>query len=887
MASCVRCKTRFQIPDPDAEEVAEEEEIETEDGGEESSPAAEDDISLDLDDYDPNAINIPSGAPTWADANLPDDEASAAELEETNEADPVGYSRPMWQKITAIVVPVVLLLGGLVYFLTSGEPEEKPRPEVAAAPPPAPPPPPPPPKPAPPVKVFPPAVPATAARLVSQYVADSTKFNATFAGRVVALRGTFAAYDPKNAVVTFAPDGPVPPATPPVKIALDTTVRRSAVGAACGAPVSVLLPPTFLNIVDQFRVGQPIVVRGVYVKDLQFTGGEIATVVSRGDWRYLAKPVELTGLVGAVDLAPGGGFPSITFEPSVAEAKTRVVCLFKVTDRDRLKAVLAGQRLTIAGACAGRTGFTVHVNNSRILSAPSPSQVVVCASAGQLAAAYDNDLTVDDPVDMSTPPIAVTANELAAAFQTDAPAAFAKYHRKRVDVRGLIVEKIPGLRAVSFEMATDHLRKVTARLTSAEYEFAPELQAEMSLRAYVAAVGPKSITLDGAELFDLSGLKPTVPRVTRDYFPQREQGQLLTYDRVQYRSPFPGNALERITVGFLNDSTIEVASVRTGRLGGRTLFAPPEEARPIWNKVPRSPGSKEPVGGREETEPADPKRMPAPKGSGPAKSPDDPKHDSSDGDGSDAKGTGKGLKKTTRSEPQTQMYRIAEDQIFVGLVVKFPPPLSPKPTNPRLKPAPPAPVRTEVLWEPVLKLGCRRGQSWVFTSYTGQTVTCTVAAFGELPVYGSTVEIHRVASPAGLTPALQNFEEVSCIRYARGIGEIARLVQLRKKAVPDAKSAGATEQVGPNGEFLLPALPPPSFATSSLTPHTGQVQLKPAVNVDLTIVEMKIVDTDVVPMLVKQGSRQGELRPEKELAPAPKSSHENRSGEKDRGTTTN
>ena len=81
----------------------------------------------------------------------------------------------------------------------------------------------------------------------------------------------------------------------------------------------------------------------------------------------------------------------------------------------------------------------------------------------------------------------------------------------------------------------------------------------------------------------------------------------------------------------------------------------------------------------------------------------------------------------------------------------------------------PAPTAAAAHWDPVLKVGLKKGRSWSFDPPDGSRITYTVRSFGQLanrPV----VELVRVAEH----PKLPDFREETTIVLARGVGEVRR-----------------------------------------------------------------------------------------------------------------
>jgi hypothetical protein len=85
---------------------------------------------------------------------------------------------------------------------------------------------------------------------------------------------------------------------------------------------------------------------------------------------------------------------------------------------------------------------------------------------------------------------------------------------------------------------------------------------------------------------------------------------------------------------------------------------------------------------------------------------------------------------------------------------------------------PAAPLQPSPWWDPVLKLGSKKGDSWSSDMPDGRTITYTVMDFKKDENQRFVVEIRRVARH----PKDQSLWEESLITYARGLGEVRRSV---------------------------------------------------------------------------------------------------------------
>ena len=91
----------------------------------------------------------------------------------------------------------------------------------------------------------------------------------------------------------------------------------------------------------------------------------------------------------------------------------------------------------------------------------------------------------------------------------------------------------------------------------------------------------------------------------------------------------------------------------------------------------------------------------------------------------------------------------------------------------RDRPVPPA--QPGAWWNPVFKIGMRKGEMWTSKMPDGRTVTYTVADFGKDAAGRPTVEIARVEK----NPKDATTWQETTITYARGVGEVRRVMVRR------------------------------------------------------------------------------------------------------------
>jgi hypothetical protein len=108
---------------------------------------------------------------------------------------------------------------------------------------------------------------------------------------------------------------------------------------------------------------------------------------------------------------------------------------------------------------------------------------------------------------------------------------------------------------------------------------------------------------------------------------------------------------------------------------------------------------------------------------------------------------------------QTLMYRVEAKAIEIG--------------QPAVAASGP---QSGVRWEAVLQIGAKRGQSWTVEVPPGSKVIYTVTGFRTDPAHGPVVEVLRIATP---NPPSAGPVEESLVTYAKGVGEVARVITQR------------------------------------------------------------------------------------------------------------
>jgi hypothetical protein len=95
-----------------------------------------------------------------------------------------------------------------------------------------------------------------------------------------------------------------------------------------------------------------------------------------------------------------------------------------------------------------------------------------------------------------------------------------------------------------------------------------------------------------------------------------------------------------------------------------------------------------------------------------------------------------------------------------------------------IRDVPPPPAQPSDWWDPVLRLGAKKGESWTSEMPDGRSVTYTVVEFRQDERRNQLVEIRRVVK----NPKEPAAWEESLVTYALGIGEIRRQAVKRNVA---------------------------------------------------------------------------------------------------------
>src|SRR5262249_6441069 len=143
---------------------------------------------------------------------------------------------------------------------------------------------------------------------------------------------------------------------------------------------------------------------------------------------------------------------------------------FRITEADKLAKLQAGQTVTIRGRCEGRSFRVVRLHDCALPpneGAPPPG--ILRVPAERFFAAYEVDLLPFDRPNPNTPPVRVTADQIAMNYAADPITANATYRYKIVEVTGKVLARHPATRTVFLETGTTQKYQVAATFMSAKY----------------------------------------------------------------------------------------------------------------------------------------------------------------------------------------------------------------------------------------------------------------------------------------------------------------------------------------------------------------------------------------------------------------------------------
>lgn len=677
---------------------------------------------------------------------LTDDEDDATD----DTTDPIEAKRRRKQRLViGAVLAVGLVVIGYVLFGSSGsdgtKPVAKSAPTLGATtpsdtPPPTPPPKkeaPPPPKPEdkkgekggphdpfalpPEVGIAPPPrvsinepLPFTAARLLLEHSDDPTAFEEKYRGQKLLIQGTCLSVGGENLLLAEGVRGNV--GREQRRIVCKLPRPREDEKPLAGLPV-----PTW----PKLQPGQPVAVRGTYLGwvsgndepgSLQLGDCAIVQTTSPADSAYGGKELELTGVVRQfvpmTDESPVR-FSTLVIEPPTTDSPITVRCLFRQTDQDGLAKLQPGAPVAVRGICGGRSFGTVALHNCVLATAQSPPATtkLIRVSAEQLFTAYEADLLPGERPSSETQPIPVGSVHIAEKFALDPQQANTQYRFKFVEVTGRVIERLAESRTLVLETGTNHKLLLAVAFTPKQFAKLNlnELKpTDPPFTVHGVCVGIGSVTVKKR----IAGAEDEDSKAVRieNALPLKEQvGDAVAETVAEF---FPTKTGHELTYDILTVNRPKDNPLT--RLHVRCAEGDRFVATPLRSGTwPAATLFAEP--------PLSPKWL-------------------------------RDLTKQ-KTTPQITQHRLNEGTIETRDV-----------------PAPPNQPST--WWDPVLKLGVKKGESWTSERPDGRIVTYTVESFASDVSKRPIVEIRR-AMKHPKEPAVW---EESRIVYTLGVGETRRVV---------------------------------------------------------------------------------------------------------------
>jgi len=174
-------------------------------------------------------------------------------------------------------------------------------------------------------------------------------------------------------------------------------------------------------------------------------------------------------------------------------------------------------------------------------------------------------------------PLVATAEQLSAAFETDAKQANSLYRYQAVQVTGRILSRNPGSRTVTLEIATDQRYTTTIVFTAPRYAALRE-EAELTVRGVCLGLRGSVIRIENRQRYDPE-LGNAALRTTADYMPLKP-GRELFYDYLT-AGKAKDNPVTRLSIKVVEPDQVVVTRLRAGTLPAATLFGDPI-AQPKW-----------------------------------------------------------------------------------------------------------------------------------------------------------------------------------------------------------------------------------------------------------------------------------------------------------------
>jgi hypothetical protein len=413
----------------------------------------------------------------------------------------------------------------------------------------------------------------SAARLSAELAADPGATNEKYKGALLEVSGIYEKTENRETVR--------PPLRPHMIFA---TAGPPILGDQLGSRTD----PGRWRTLTQMR---PCTIRGVYGADGVLHGSDLMAPSPPADQFYKGKDLEVSGFVAdvvAIDAA--NPFPRLILEGET-QSSTRVECLFRATDRERVAEVAVETPVVIRGTCSGRffegstQRYVVRFDNCDLIFTSAPPADRQRIDAARLLRAYDEDLRTTLMPALSeerrmegTISVSQLESELAAN-----PKEFEqKYRDQIVTVTGASDPRGRGSNQLMLVTGdTNPTLRVRCRFTPRVFK---ELDKGPSfvIRGFCTGLAdPKTLVLENCEPLDSSGRRD-VRRLVADFLPHTP-GRSLTYDLTQ-PSPLGGKPrVMRMIFEQKERGVVETVTTHVGTLRGASLFDP-EEKNGAWTK---------------------------------------------------------------------------------------------------------------------------------------------------------------------------------------------------------------------------------------------------------------------------------------------------------------
>ncbi|MCE9564170.1 MAG: OB-fold putative lipoprotein [Planctomycetes bacterium] len=335
------------------------------------------------------------------------------------------------------------------------------------------------------------------------------------------------------------------------------------------------------SVSPTLQPGQAVAICGLYTGDLHLAHCSVVRVSASADEEFKDKEIELAGVVApsSTTAADTDLLPTLILQPPLTDTLITIRCLFRQTERESVSKLRPGQPVTIRGRCEGRTFRVVRLHDCTIVPPTESTTGATRAAAERFFAAYEADLLPVPRPDPAVPPIFVTAEQLAVAFEANLAQANATYRYKLVEVTGKVLQRTLGTNTVILETGTRHKFQIEAIFMPSQFATLRD-ERSMTIRGVCVGVRGGSVRLENGQRFDPEAANPAV-RTTASYLPL-QSGREAIYDFLSVEKA-GDNPILRYQVLFVGEDLIRSTPIRAGHFPARTLFGDPA-IQPKWTR---------------------------------------------------------------------------------------------------------------------------------------------------------------------------------------------------------------------------------------------------------------------------------------------------------------